>query len=132
MRWAAAGTPYRSATAPRSVTPIPPVPIANPAIVPDAVAILRGKSSCAITIVTEKVETMVAPTAAAKTKTSQPLEMRKRWMRGTWRESEKKSIFRCPIRSARGPPTRVPTVPAPRNRKSSVATNSGLCVSSAR
>ena len=125
IRFVAAGTPYRSATAPIRVTPMPPVPMANPAMAPEAVAIRFGNSSWAITIVTEKVETIVPPRSAADAKTSHPDDRRNRKMRGIWRRMEKKRSRRCPNRSASGPPITVPTVPDPRKKKRRVATYAG-------
>ena len=82
MVFRATGTPHRSARYPRRVTPIPPVPMANPAMRPEATPRLWGNISWAITTVTEKLETRTNPESPRMMITGQPVMLRKASIRG--------------------------------------------------
>jgi len=69
IRCVAAGTPYRRRPSPIRVTPTPPVPMADRRWRPRPSPSAR-EQLWAITIVTEKVETIVPPRSAAEAKTS--------------------------------------------------------------
>lgn len=82
MAFRAKGIPHRSARYPKRVTPIPPVPMAKPTIIPETTPRLWGSISWAITIVGVKLETRTRPESPRIMITAQPVKVRKANIRG--------------------------------------------------
>ena len=55
------GIPNRSASHPKTVVEIPPIPMASPKINPDAMATFRGMKACPMAMVTELEEMIKSP-----------------------------------------------------------------------
>jgi hypothetical protein len=116
----AAGTPKWSAITPNRVTPIPPVPIAKPARRPEATPRLLGRSSCAITMVTVKLEIKAIPTTARLKNNITPCVMKIRGNNSVVKARENVKYRLYPNRSAKGDPIRVPIAPPKRNTETRV------------
>ena len=111
MDFKATGRPKWSAITPRRVTPIPPVPIAKPAMRPEAMPRFLGRLSCAMTIVTVKLEISAMPMAPILTNSMTPAVTKISGNKALVRAKDRIKYRLCPHRSAKGAPAKVPTAP---------------------
>src|SRR3972149_3442317 len=111
------GTPQTSAKKPSTATPRPPIPKDKPRIKPEAMPTFWGMKDWPITMETEKEKIRIKPARINQINDQTPEARRKRTKRGTAQPRLKRIVFLWPKRSASGPPTSVPTVPAVRKAK---------------
>ena len=67
------GIPNWSASQPKTVVPIPPIPMARPKINPEAMATFRGMNAWPMAMVTELEDMMKSPAKAKKTRERGPV-----------------------------------------------------------
>ena len=73
------GIPQRSATHPKNVVAIPPIPMANPKIRPEAIPTFRGMKLCPMAMVTAWEEMRIRPATAKKIRDQLPGVKKKRY-----------------------------------------------------